>query len=43
MYNENYISKVIDKFDFKNQESKENMKKIKEELNNYIKLQLENN
>ena len=43
MYNENYISKIIDKFDFKNQESKENMKKIKEELNNYIKLQLENN
>ena len=43
MYNEDYINKIIDKFDFKNQDTKENVKKIKEELNNYIKLQLKNN
>lgn len=43
MYNEDYINKIIDKFDFKDQDTKENMKKIKEELNNYIKLQLKDN
>jgi hypothetical protein len=40
MYKEDYINKIINKFDFKNQDTKDKMEKIKEELNNYIKLQL---
>ena len=40
MHKEEYINKIIDKFDFKNQDTKDKMEKIKEELNNYIKLQL---
>lgn len=40
MHKEEYINKIIDKFDFKNQDTKDKMEKIKEELNNYIKLQI---
>lgn len=36
MYKEDYINKLIDKFDFKNPDTKEKMEKIREILNNYI-------
>ena len=40
MYKEDYINRLLDRFDFKNQDTKEKIKIIKEELNNYIKLHL---
>lgn len=36
MYKEDYINKMIDRFDFKNPDTKEKMEKIREILNNYI-------
>ena len=42
MYKEDYINRLLDRFDFKNQDTKEKIKIIKEELNNYIKLHLKN-
>ena len=40
MYKEDYINRLLNRFDFKNQDTKEKIKIIKEELNNYIKLHL---
>ena len=42
MYKEDYINRLLNRFDFKNQDTKEKIKIIKEELNNYIKLHLKN-
>lgn len=36
MYKEDYINKIIDKFDFKNSDTKERIEKIRKVLNNYI-------
>lgn len=36
MYKKDYINKIINRFDFKNPDTKEKMEKIREILNNYI-------
>ena len=38
MYKEDYINKIINRFDFKNKETQEKIKIIRKEINNYIQL-----
>ena len=38
MYKEDYINKLLDRFDFKNKETQEKIKIIRKEINNYIQL-----